>query len=439
MITRRSILGALAAGAAGRLALSQAWAAAAEYRALVCVFLFGGNDSNNTVVPLTQGGYSGYAAARGASLSLAQNVLLPVTAKSGGAYGLHPRLTDLQRLFNAGRAAIVANVGVLARPTTREEYRNRAVPLPTSLFSHSDQQTEWQNGIADVVSTTGWGGRAGDRLASNNTEPSLTGVSLAGNTIFLAGEKFQASLVTTGAQAGLSGFGTGADSQARLLAFEQLLGMTEGSLLGLASARITAEGMRISRLLSGVLGGASPFKTVFPATTLARQLEQVARLMRARDQFGVSRQVFFCSLGGFDTHVSQLATHDALLLQLGPALAALHDATEEMGIARQVVTFTESDFGRTLGPNANAGSDHGWGGHHFVVGGAVRGGDVYGQFPSVSLNGPDDATGRGVWVPTTSVDQYAATLASWLGVPEAELPGVLPNLAHFPVKNLGFV
>lgn len=439
MITRRTILSSMAAGALSRLAVNNAWAAPADYRALVCVMLGGGNDCNNTVVPLSQSGYSAYAAARTSALALAENTLLPVKAKDGGEYGLHPRLADLQRLYNSGKLAIVANVGVLACPTTRDEYRNRAVPLPQSLFSHSDQTTEWNNGTADIQSRTGWAGRAADRLASNNTETSLTGVSLAGINVLLSGETVKPTLVTTGAQTGLNGFSTAADSQARLAAFEQLLSMSEGSLLGQASAAATAEGMRISRLLASVASGASPLKTAFPATTLGRQLEQVARLISARDRLGVSRQFYLVSMGGFDTHVGQIASHDTLMLQVGQALAAFYAATEELGIARQVVAFTESEFGRTLGPNSSSGSDHGWAGHHFVLGGAVRGGDLYGKFPAVAINSPDDVTGRGVWLPTTSVDQYAATLAGWLGVADSDLQAVLPNLKNFPMQKLGFL
>jgi uncharacterized protein (DUF1501 family) len=429
----------MAAGALSRFAANNAWAASANYRALVCVLLGGGNDCNNIIVPTSQAGYAGYAAARGTSLALAQNTLLPVKAKNGTDYGLHPRLTDLQRLYNSGKLAIVANVGVLACPTTRDEYRNRTVPLPQSLFSHSDQTTQWNNGTADIISRTGWAGRAGDRLAGQNAETSLTGVSLAGINVLLSGEAVKPTLVTTGTQTGLNGFSTAADSQARLLAFERLLGITGGSLLGQGSAFATAEGIRISRLLSSVVSGASPLKTVFPATTLGRQMEQVARLIGASDRLGVSRQVYLVSLGGFDTHVSQLGTHDSLMLQLGQALGAFNAATEELGMAQQVVTFTESEFGRTLGPNSSAGSDHGWGAHHFVLGGAVRGGDIYGRFPTIALNSQEDITGRGVWLPTTSVDQYAATLAGWLGVFEGELQGVLPNLKHFPVQKLDFL
>jgi len=435
MITRRSMFSVMAAGALA----NRAWAASSDYRALVCVLLGGGNDCNNMVVPASQEGYAAYSAARGSALALARNALLPVKAKNGDEFGLHPRLSDLQRLYNSGKLAILANVGVLAGPTTRDQYRSRAVPLPQSLFSHSDQTTEWNNGTADVVSRTGWGGRAGDRLAALNTEISLTGISLAGINVFLSGDTVRPTLVTTGSQTGLSGFSSAADSQARLLAFEQLLAINGGSLLGQASASATAEGMRISRLLAGVVSGASPFRTAFPSTTLGRQMEQVARLINARERLGVSRQVFLASLGGFDTHVSQLGTHDSLMLQLGQAFSAFSAATEELGISQQVVLFTASEFGRTLGPNSSAGSDHGWGSHHFILGGAVRGGDVYGKFPAVALNSPDDVSGRGVWLPTTSVDQYAATLGGWLGVGDADLPAILPNLKNFPSQKLEFL
>lgn len=438
MLTRRSLLHSLAAaGALGRLRQT-ASAAGTEYKSLVCVFLFGGNDCNNMIVPLGAEQYRDYSRARG-GLALPQASLLPITAPGGAAYGLHPRLADLQQLFTRKKLAVVANVGMLTRPTTRDQYRQRAAPLPSNLFSHSDQQTQWQSSYPDTSSRTGWGGRAADFAQQHNTDRGFTAVSLSGNTIFLEGKEARPALVAVGGVTGLSGFNDTPPSQARLRGFLDLLNINEGSALVQILNDTALEGLRISQVLSAATSGASGLATRFPATTLGRQLESVARIIRMRGDLGVNRQVFFCSLGGFDTHINQLATHDSLLNQLGPALAAFHTATQELGVENQVTAFTESEFGRTLQPSSGAGSDHGWGSHHVIVGGAVKGGDVYGQFPVVATGGPDDATGRGVWVPTTSVDQYAASLATWFGMDEAALAELLPNLANFPQQNLGFL
>ncbi|MBN8730461.1 MAG: DUF1501 domain-containing protein [Acidobacteria bacterium] len=404
----------------------------------MCVFLFGGNDSNNVIVPLGAEQYRGYSSARG-GLALPQASLLPVTTPSGAAYGLHPRLADLQQLFNRKKLAIVANVGMLTRPTTRDQYRQRAAPLPSNLFSHSDQQTQWQSSYPDTSSRTGWGGRTADFAQQLNTDRGFTAVSLSGNTIFLEGKEARPALVAVGGVTGLSGYNDTAPSQARLRGFLELLNINEGSALVQILNDTALEGLRISQVLSAATTGASGLATRFPATTLGRQLESVARIIRMRGDLGVNRQVFFCSLGGFDTHINQLATHESLLSQLGPALAAFHASSQELGVENQVTAFTESEFGRTLQPSSGAGSDHGWGSHHLVVGGAVKGGDVYGQFPVVATGGPDDATGRGVWVPTTSVDQYAAALAAWFGMDESAVAELLPTLANFPQQSLGFL
>jgi uncharacterized protein (DUF1501 family) len=276
-------------------------------------------------------------------------------------------------------------------------------------------------------------------VAQRNTDSSFTAVSLAGTTIFLAGRETRPSLVTPGAPTGLSGFSNAVEQQARLRAFGEILASDEGYVLVQSAGQITAEGMRVSSLLSNVITSSPALSTTFPATTLGRQFEQIARLIRARNTLGVSRQVFFASLGGWDMHINLTSSQDGLLAQVGPELTAFYRATEELGVASQVTTFTESEFGRTLNSNSTAGSDHGWGSHHFVIGGAVKGGEMYGTFPTVALNSPDDASGRGVWIPTTSLDQYGATLASWFGVPDEALSQVFPNLANFAPVKLGFV
>ncbi|MGC8792106.1 MAG: DUF1501 domain-containing protein [Bryobacteraceae bacterium] len=405
-----------------------------DYRALVCVFLYGGNDCNNTVVPLDAAAFRTYQSSRG-TLALSQQSLLPVEAPGGAAYGLHPRLTDVQRLYRQGKAAIVANVGVLVRPTSRDEYRRRLVSLPVNLFSHSDQQLQWQSADPSGGSRSGWGGRTVDQVKASE----LAAVSLSGVAAFLNSEQVRATLINPGAPTSLTGFSNTREQQARLQAFLEILELEDGNLLVSATGLRAREGIRISQTLTRILTGSSPFKTAFPATTLGRQLEAIARLINARRELAATRQVFFASLGGWDLHVNLLASHDPLLGQLNAALAAFYQATEEMGVADRVTAFTASEFGRTLNPNANAGSDHGWGGHHFVIGGAVKGGTLYGSFPTVAPNSPDDATGRGVWIPTTSLEQYGATLAAWFGVPDERLEKVFPNVRNFTPNNLGFL
>jgi uncharacterized protein (DUF1501 family) len=439
MLTRRGFLhSTFTAAALAPLTRLPALAAGEDYRALVCVFLFGGNDCHNTVVPLERQAYQSYQTSRGA-LALSAQALLPIGGPGGAAYGLHPRLADLQRLYSEKRAAIIANLGLLVRPLTRDEYRQRSVPLPVNLFSHSDQQLEWQWGSPAGSSRSGWGGRLADSTPVRNLDPALAAVSLTGNTVFLSGEQVRPALVNVGAPTALTGFNSSREQQARLRAFLEILATDEPSRLVETARLKAAEGLRISETLTRVLSGPSPLKTPFPATTLGRQMEQIARLLRARGELGASRQVFFASLGGWDHHVSLVASQDALMNQLGPALGAFYRATEELDLADRVTTFTASEFGRTLNANSNAGSDHGWGAHHFVLGGAVKGGAIYGAWPTVALNSPDDATGRGVWIPTTSLDQYGATLAAWFGAPESELARVFPNLGNFPAWNLGFM
>jgi len=434
MLTRRELFRfATAMAAWQRFARLPVLAQGDDYRALVCVFLFGGNDSNNTIVPLEAAAFRGYQSGRG-TLALTQQSLLPIEAQ-GTPYGLHPRLTEIQRLYKQRRAAVIANVGLLVRPTTRDEYRQRLAPLPVNLFSHSDQQLQWQCADPRGDARTGWGGRIADRVAQGD----FAMVSLAGNATYVNGERVRPMLVNLGAPTSLTGFSNTREHQARLQAFLEILELEDQRILVRTANLRARQGLRISQVLTRLLTGTSPLKTPFPATTLGRQMDQIARLIYARRELAATRQVFFASLGGWDHHVSLLASHDPLMSQLNGAVGAFYQATEEMGLADRVVTFTASEFNRTLNANSNAGSDHGWGAHHFVIGAAVKGGMLYGTYPVVALNGPDDATGRGVWVPTTSLDQYGATLASWFGVRADGLRAVFPNLANFQPQNLGFL
>lgn len=412
-------------------------AAAADYRALVCVFLAGGNDSFNMLVP-TGSGYAEYQAARG-DLAVPEAQLLPITPQNpqGRSFGLHPSLTGLRTLFEAGQAALVANVGTLLQPTTKAQYRANAVPRPAQLFSHSDQTTQWQAQSAAADTAHGWAGRLCDvLLAMNGGSPLSPSVTLAGTTRLLQGQQVVPYALGSNGSVQLSGM-TGTRGTRRLQTFRQILQKRHGHTLEEQFAGLQAEAVDLDVLIRTALAAQAPLATVFPSTSFANQLKMVARMIGLRNTFGVQRQVFFVRLGGFDTHSDQNTAQPQLFAALSAALEAFQAAMVELGTAGAVTTFTLSEFGRTLSSNGN-GSDHGWGGIQLVLGGAVRGRDLYGTWPSLALDGPDD-TGRGRIIPTTSVDQYAATLARWFGLGPTELATVFPRLGRFASSDLGFM
>ena len=421
--------------------LERAKAAGEDYRALVCLFLFGGNDANNMVVPTAAGEYAQYASGRTPALALAQASLLPITSTNtpGRTFGLHPAMAGLQTLFNQGKAAVVANVGPLLAPTTRADFQARRVPVPPDLYSHSDQQAQWQSSISDGSPRSGWGGRIGDLVKSaNGTNQGSTLISVAGNNLFGVGGTLSSFKVSPGNSFGLD-FYRGAESTDPVSrAITALLSTPSGNLFEGAWNDVIARALENQRVLADALQAAPAFTTAFPATGLGAQMQMIARLVSVRAALGLKRQVYFCSLGGFDTHGDeQLGRQAELLGEVSAALSALYAATAELGCADLVTAFTASDFNRTF-PSNGRGSDHAWGAHHWVVGGAVRGGMIHGAFPTLVSGGPDDTGSQGLWIPTTSVDQYAATLASWFGV-GAELHTVFPNLGRFAVPNLGFL
>ena len=442
---RRS--GALtAAGLAGNLdlvSLSAHAQAAADYRALVCIFLFGGNDGNNLLLPADSAGYAQYAAVRGAGsgIALTQAELLPIQpANLDTPFGLHPALKELQPLFAGGQLAAIANVGTLTQPTSKAQYA--AGVRPDSLYSHSDQQNQWQTSIASGTARTGWGGRLADVLApqAGGAFPVIT--STAGVTLFVTGTASRPLAIPVTGGFGLSGYNNGPAAKARLAALNSLLAIDRGNTFVDAASAITEQAIALSATVNPILTStASAVAPLFAgqSSSIARQLLAVARMIEARAATGARRQIFFVSLGGFDTHANQLATQQTLFGQLSPAWKAFYDATVQLGVAQQVTSFTLSDFGRTFKPAAGGGSDHAWGNHHLVLGGAVKGGMLYGRYPTLALAGPDDAEREGRWIPTTAVDQYGATLAKWLGASAADLAQVFPNLARFPVDNLGFL
>ena len=411
-----------------------------EYRALVCVFLFGGNDSNNMVIPMDDDNYKAYSSLRGNLVLSGSNLTSPVYAASGGApYAFHSDLSELASMFSNKELAVVANVGSLVQPTTRDQYLSQAAPLPLNLFSHSDQQVQWQTSIPAGNSPTGWAGRAADIVASQNTSGFPTFFSVAGNSLMGTGVSTQPVAVSPGQSLDLAGFTNTSASQIRRAALQNLLTMNTGVQLAQAANGIMANSIADAQALDNALGKAGALATKFPNTSLGQQLAQVAQIINVRDGLGMRRQIFFCSLGGFDTHTGEIATHKLLYPQLSQALAAFNNAMAELGTQNQVTTFTESDFSRTFQATSGDGSDHAWGSHHLVMGGAVRGGDIYGKFPVFQLGGPDDADTRGRWIPTISIDQYGATLCSWFGINDSQLPAVFPNFANFGSTKLGFL
>ncbi|MGI8820916.1 MAG: DUF1501 domain-containing protein [Chthoniobacterales bacterium] len=409
-----------------------------DYKALVCLFLYGGNDANNLIVPSDASGYASYAAARG-NLALALSSLLPLTLQNGDgrSFGFHPNLGELQALFNQGKLGLVSNVGTLVAPVTRAQYLAGGAAVPPQLFSHADQSVQWQTSVPDQPPRTGWGGRAADLLQSLNTGSHVSlSISIAGTNTFEVGNTVIPYQVSPDGSIGLTGFDGSANANVRLQAFRDLMNAPQQNLFAQAYADTVTRSMANNDLLTSALANSTPLQTVFPATTLGKQLNMVARLISARNSLSMRRQIFFCAVQGYDTHGDQLTAQADLFAELSQGLSAFYAATAEMAVADQVTSFTASDFGRTFPTNGD-GSDHGWGSHQFVLGGAVRGGRLFGTFPTLAVNGPDD-TGRGRWIPTTSVDEFSATLASWFGVSASDMTTVLPNIGRFANPNLGF-
>ena len=410
-----------------------------DYKALVCLFLQGGNDANNMIVPYDTTGYADYAAAR-TSLSLPRELLLPITPLStdGRSYGLHGSMAPIQSMFATGQVALLANVGTLVVPTNRSQYEARSVPLPPQLFSHNNQQVQWQSSVGDQSFTTGWGGRLADLTNAFNENPSLSmSISLDGQNSFQVGKGISQFSVNRTGVVNMNGLGSNPAGQVRLEALKSVLGQEDANLFQSAFGGLTKDAIDTGALLGNELENAIPIATEFPEGRLGEQLSMIAKLISVAPQFGLKRQVFFARLGGWDMHNNQIDAHATLLGDIANGMKAFNDATVELGCQNNVTTFTASDFGRTFNTNGD-GSDHGWGSHHMVMGGAVRGGDIYGKVPTLEINGPDD-TGRGRWIPTTSVDEYAATLARWFGVSESNMPMVLPNIGRFAQPDLGFM
>lgn len=439
-----SVAGAAAPWALNLAAISEAAAqSATDYKALVCVFLYGGNDHGNTLVPYDQSTYDSYATLRStlatARTSLDATVLAPATGfelPNNRQYALAPQLSALKPAFDAGRLGVLLNIGPLIEPTTKTQYSARSVALPPRLFSHNDQQSIWQASSPEG-SASGWGGRIGDLMASGNGQSVFTAVSVTGNAVYLSGRSAVQYQVTSNGSVPINGIGnTLYGSTAAAQALRNLITSTPGTnLFEREHARVVQRSIDADVALRSALGGTTPLATTFPATGLGSQLSMVARMIAARNAVSARRQVFFVGIGGFDNHDKLADNHPALLTQIGGALAAFDAAMLELGTSQQVTAFTASDFGRTLSSNGD-GSDHGWGSFHFISGGAVLGQRFFGQAPLPGNNGPDDV-GQGRMLPTMAVDQLAATLATWMGVGSGDLSTVVPGIGNYTVKNLG--
>jgi len=432
-----------------------------DYKALVCVFFYGGNDSNNLVVP-TGADYSAYADHR-RILAVDENDLLGLgfTDARGRSFGMHPNLADksdpglpsVHDLFETGKLAVVANVGTLVRPVTQQEYFDKTVPLPPQLFSHSDQQVHWQSSVPDQPFSTGWGGRLADEMYMDNvgSQTSMS-VSLAGHSDFMVGRELASAQLqlTAAGPLRIQNYGTPATGY-RYETFDQVMNVAVDNLFAkeyqsrVAKARANNEFIREQIDTNLVLPGDFP---TFPTNSLAGQLNMVAQMIALRASLNQKRQIFFVGIGGFDTHANQNDDQPDLMNGISTALGTFYRATEALGVADCVTTFTASDFNRTFTPNGiddSAGSDHGWGGHALVMGGAVQGKQILGMMPD-TLGSLDDTelnsatrTSRGRWIPTLSVDVYAATLAKWFGLGPEQLAEVFPNLHRFPEPDLGFM
>jgi uncharacterized protein (DUF1501 family) len=421
-----------------------------DYKALVCLFMYGGNDYANTVIPYDATNYALYHQIRagaageeqaGIAYGRAQLAATALTPAGGPVltdnlqYALAPQLTGLKSIWDAGRLAVQLNVGPLIQPTTLAQYQstNRvANPLPPKLFSHNDQQSVWQSNGTEG-STVGWGGKLGDiAMSSNANNALLTCISASGNAVFVAGRNALQYQVSPGGAVRINALNTPLRD-----ALTNIITRTSSHVLENEYAVVTRRSMEMEGVVNTALAGVNPTTSFGTGNPLASQLRIVARLIGARAALGMRRQVFFVSLGGFDNHNLLMQDHPNLMTRVNAALSAFHAATVELGVADRVTTFTASDFGRTLSSNAD-GSDHGWGSHHFVMGGAVNGGRFYGTAPHVSIQ-TSDQVGQGRLLPSTSVDEFAATLARWFGCSTTELPGILPNIGNFSNTSLGFV
>ncbi len=438
-----SVVGSAVPWALNLAAIGEAAAQSAptDYKALVCIFLYGGNDHGNTLVPYDQSTYAKYLLMRGGLATnrtdlegtlLSPDIMLPDSRQ----YALSPALLPLRRVFDAGRMGVLLNVGPLIQPTDLPQFTTRSVPLPPKLFSHNDQQSVWQASNPEGASS-GWGGRMGDLFAAGNSQATFTAVSVSGNAVYLSGNSTAQYQLSTSGSVSINGIGnTLYGSSAAAQTLREFISSSAGSNnLEREYARVVKRSIDANVSFTSALGSAQTVNTVFPDSGLAAQLKMVARMIAARSSLGAKRQVFFVSLGGFDHHDNLLELHPTLLGQVGSAMEAFDKAMIELNLSNQVTAFTASDFGRTMRSNGD-GSDHGWGSYHFVTGGAIKERSFFGKAPTLGAESRDDV-GQGRMLPTMAVDQLAATLATWMGVSPTNLVDVVPNINSYSTKDLG--
>lgn len=410
-----------------------------SYKALVCIYLLGGNDANNMIVPYDATGYARYAGVRG-TLALPQSSLLQLAPSP--LFALHGSMPELQTLYNNGNLAIVCNTGPLVKAMTRDAYLAGSASIPANLFSHYDQKTEWQNASLDVLTGTGWAGRIADTINStynqSATVPML--MSMNGLTSFInSSNSDQMSIIPQNITSSSCLESSSSICDSREALAKQILSISSSNTLVSVENTMTTKSYSTLSSLSSAISSVTAPSTAFPATSIGNQLKQILQIIQASSLLGVQRQIFFASFGDFDTHINQLSRQAVLLTQLSQAMNAFYSALSAIQAQNKVVTFTMSEFARTFQPNTAGGCDHGWGGHELVMGGAVQGGKMYGTYPTLVLGASDDCGTNGRWIPTTSVSQYAATLASWFGLSDSQIAAVFPYLSSFSTTNLGFV
>lgn len=440
-LVRSSVLGASVYGSMGSMSIANAFTRQQsfdDYKALVCVFLAGGSDSFNMLTPRSTDEYDIYRAGR-PTLAVEQADLLAITPNTsdGAEYGVNPAMPEVQSLFESGQLGFIANVGALVQPVTRTQFFDNSAVLPPQLFSHSDQQDFWKSLQFAGSQQTGWAGRVSDLIMDTGAQLPLN-ISLSGTDLWQRGENSSAYGISSQGVSRLFAIDDGnPDNDRRTQVFNALLNEAHDNAFSRGFAGVQQRAMNLAGIVETGLNDAPTLTTTFAADPLGQSLQMVSRLISARDTFANQRQIFFVIMGGFDTHGLQAIEQPQLLASLSQNINAFNDAMVELGIEDEVTTFTQSEFGRTLSSNGD-GTDHGWGGHQLVMGGAVNGKDIYGTMPDLTLNGPDDTVGGRI-IPTTAVDQYGSTLFKWFGLSENELSMVFPNVSQFAGNDLGFM
>jgi uncharacterized protein (DUF1501 family) len=410
-----------------------------DYKALVCLMLSGGNDSFNMLIPKGNTEYNEYATSR-SNLAIPQNDILQINPNTsdGRVFGLHPQLADMQQMFEGGNLAFLANVGTLIEPSTKSDIRNNLVKTPLGLFSHSDQSQQWQTGNPAERSNIGWGGKIADLVQSMNSSDEISmNISLRGANIFQRGDQITPYAIKRSGSVGINGYGrNGFFNELKTQALNSMLEKDYQDIYKNTYKNTIKASNDANLAFQSAVDGIQEFVTPLPEdNNLAEQLRMVAKTIGARDTLGFSRQIFFVEIGGFDNHDELLINHGENLKEVNDALSYFNSLMFELNMNDCVTTFSVSDFSRTLTSNGN-GTDHAWGGNAFMMGGAVNGREIYGDYPTLALDSDLDLR-SGVLVPTTAADLYMAELALWFGVSASDLNTILPNLSNFYDTNSG--